>query len=175
MAVDSTYFVGKRHIGQINSAEVLEVVNIYIEQSTKEFWLRYLGYAFYKSFLDAKELALDTPPLEQRFIDLLDGDIEFEYENTTYLFEGINQAIADLTYYNYVRENNESNTGSATVISKNENSRRISPQNKLRDVFNQMVDRIYNMKIFLKTNADLYPEYVESKIRKVEKINIYNI
>lgn len=165
MPVNQTYFIGKRHIGQLSAEDVRENLNYYIEKFTKHFWLKYLGYALYREYLADKTA--------QRFKNLLDGGIEFNYNGTTYIFEGINEAIADLVYYHFVRDDATSSSGSGMVVPKNENSKNVSSLRKLTDVYNDMISRLHMMQKFLEDKAEDYPEYVCKKIES--RINTFNL
>jgi len=168
--INESYFVGGLTIAQLSQEAVSLDVQWYIDKYEPLFLRESLGYAFSKLMLDN--------PTEQRFIDLLEGS-EYTYNDVERYFDGLanettlQSPIANYVFYQYVKQQIEQQVGLGTVQPKAENATVVIPEYTLIRVYNEMVEMIRNMHLFLKANATVYPEYVQCQTKYIDELNHY--
>lgn len=154
--IDTTYFVRDISV-PVSSTPALNVsFTNSILRYENEILKKLLGYELWKEFTDA----LQEDPIDQKWADLKNGaDFSFELNGQTVNthWNGLVNTdkislIAYYVYYNH-RINHESGyTGIGEVVSKAENSTRVSPLYKLVNVHSQMLDLYGKIPIMARKN-----------------------
>ena len=161
MIIDHTYFTQKLSLPQRGNTEGQELIADFIEQYEEEYLKCALGYDLWKAFSDG---IAGSGAVDQRWTDLLDG-LEFTYLSRNYNWDGFATAkktpIANYVYYKWMEDQAEHNTLVGTAIQNADNNSRVNAVTKMVDAWNRMVDMNRTLWMFLKANADTYPEWVD--------------
>lgn len=143
--IDATYFVRDINVPLSSNTVLNSVFNNSVLRYENEVLKSLLGYTLWKEFTDA--IAAEGT-LAQKWVDLRDGaDFSFDFNGYTINthWNGLVNAekVSLIAYYVYYqhRVNHESEyTGIGEVVAKGENSKRVSPLDKLVLVHGNMLD-----------------------------------
>jgi hypothetical protein len=146
--IDTTYFINDIGVPLSSNTTLNSNFTNAITRYENEILKKLLGYTLWKEFTDAVEAATEESPLAQKWIDLRDGaEFSFEWEGYTVsekwnglVNSDLRSLIAYYVYYMYRRDNESQFTGIGESLSISENSKWVSPLNKLVHVYNSMVD-----------------------------------
>lgn len=198
--IDSTYFRGELLVHQAASDTRLSQA---ITQYEKEILISLLGYELYAALQDD---LVEGVPQTQKYKDLVDGKVytqEYNGNEYTIKWNGLANTeklslIAYFVYYKYVERENTPLTGTGISITPaGKDWQRVSPVNKLCDVWERMralygimpleykgrrsilgtdlpdaFDAEPSAYNFLLTNIDDYPEWVFTPIWNINKFGI---
>lgn len=147
MIIDYTYFKSDIQIPNLDKTWVLENLNNFITEYEKTILVDLLGYDLYKKFIEGVEAN------EQIYLDLRDGKeytVEYSGSDYTVKWAGLKNdekisLLAYFTYFYLVRDNQIPLTGTGTVINANDNSKVVSPVDKLSNAWNKGVE-LYGIK-----------------------------
>lgn len=166
----TNFIGGKYHLPQAGNTEGRAVITGAIERYEPALLKKALGYSLWKAFTTGMEGSGIDPLWE----DLRDGT-EYTYMDNTYEWQGIKDAIAAYVYYYYLRDNAMQNTLTGTTVAENENAKNVSPAQKMCFAWNDMVDRLNEMKQYLNVHEDLYTDWKGSNSEVYFKINPFGI
>ena len=151
MLIDSTYFVGKRFIPNLNEPDVnnrlgcdLELLINHVEESVLS---SIFGVAMWLDF-KAKYQDKDNVPLSDEYKNIVEG-CSYEFEGNAYYWDGLIQEdkktslLADLVYYEFKRENATLTTeiGESTINLKAGESASNLP--KMVYAYNSFIDKCF--------------------------------
>ena len=142
---DTTYFVRDINVPLSSNSTLNSVFTNSVLRYENEILKNLLGYTLWKEFTDA--IAVVGNPA-QKWVDLRDGaDFSFDFNGHTINthWNGLvnSEKVSLIAYYVYYqhRVNHESEyTGIGEVVAKGENSKRVSPLDKLVLVHGNMLD-----------------------------------
>jgi hypothetical protein len=156
--IDETYFIGELNLPGLNDDDTVERLQLFIDKYEAKFLKELLGYELYKAFLTG----VDTRPVDDKWAALKSGS-DYVRNGRTYRWEGLVQSdtsmIANYVYYYWMRNEVSQTTGIGEVITKSENSTRISPSAKMTRAWNEMVNQVWGAVSFLDTNVSNYPDW----------------
>jgi hypothetical protein len=138
--IDYTYFQ-KRLLAIPNLQEgVLEQLNDYIDLYEKRFLELFLGVQLRNDFM----AGLEQPVIAPNWLALRDG-VEYVKSDITYRWDGLTNSdkvspIANYVFCNLTANNQFINTGIGEVRALAENSIIITPQYRISQVWNEMVE-----------------------------------
>jgi len=165
--IDTTYFIRDLTlpIDQV-SAELTTYINTY----EPELMTKILGYELYDNFLAA---LAGTPGTE--WTNLRDG-CEYDIGSITYKWRGFvntnkESIIANYVWYQFVCNSDFYQSGFRKV--NTDSSILVNPRPKQVKVYNQMVDWIYELEVFISNNLTSYANYLPEV--SLNKINAFNI
>jgi len=165
--IDVSYFFGELLVANATVAggPVGEELQLYIDKYEKQF-LRYtLGHDLAAAFAAG---LLVTPPIEQRWTDLLDG-VEFtDQSGRGYTWRGLKppidgtskqSPIAMYVYFFYQKNLYTQSAGVGEVTTKNENAVKANPGEKMARAWNEMSSWIRDLVWYMNNKRDVYPEW----------------
>lgn len=171
--IDSTFFIRELTIAQLGQADGNEVLFDQMLNKYEPLFLRQaLGYEF-------SQLLINNPT-EPRFVALLEGS-EYTYNDVKYYWQGLvnddlkTSPIANFVFYWFVRSQFEQQVGIGTMKPLSENATVVAPEYSMIFAWNEMVDYVREMRLFLYVNSQTYPEYSIHQVKCFEKINHYGI
>jgi len=96
-------------------------------------------------------------------IELNEGSVLFIKKGTG-LTIGTNSTIkkspiANYVYYQFMEDNNQVTDNLGVIIANKDNNDRVSPEDKMLDAWNRMVDMLRDLLAYLTLNKTLYPEW----------------
>jgi hypothetical protein len=180
--VDKTYFDGgELNLPGTDTAAISGKILSFIEKYEPLFLQRALSYPLWKLFkADAYPV-----PVTQRFIDLLNGGVEYtDGCKKTKLWGGLNDKlqspIAMYIWYWYQRNTASYNTSQGEQKGKTENATNVSVATKQVRAWNEMSGLVCQLWEYLTYAVDvngvkIYPEFDCSQTGNFGKINIHNI
>lgn len=155
------YFnTGSRNVPNIDAPYVAEYLQSTIDIYESRYLESVLGYPMCKAFLD--DLTLDTIP--ERALNLLNG-VEFEYGGHAVKWCGFSNEttfespIADFVMANYISDNSSSTTGIGEAIPKAIHAATCHCLPRVMQNWNNMIKANLILYAYLKSNAELYPEF----------------
>ena len=168
MIIDNTYFI--RDL-TLPLDQITAELNTYIDTYEPELLIKCLGYDLYKQLTAG--LANTYP--EQKWLDLRDG-CEYLVGSITYNWRGLINAnkeslIANYVWYQFVCNSDFYQSGFRKV--NTDSSMLVNPRPKQVKVYNQMVDWLYELEVFISNNLDDYTNYLPEV--SLNKINVFNI
>lgn len=177
--IDRTYFIGEINLPNTNQTAVQENIDFLISKREPELLIALFGYAMYKAFI----AGLLEDPVPQRWVDLRDGVDYTDTDGTLRHWMGLvavdgevkESLIANYVYYWFTRKEATQTTGVGEVVTKTENSARVSPMAKQVRVWNEMVDWIAELFNFLQVKKEDYPEWKPDIIGEFDYINAFNL
>lgn len=162
MIIDHTYFTQKLSLPQRGNTEGQTQIDDFVETYEEEYLKKVLGYDLWKAFDTG--IAGSPGGYDQRWIDLLDGK-EFTYQGRNYNWGGfatmLKTPIANYVYYKWMEDTAEHNTLVGTAVQNVDNNSRVNAVSKMVDAWNRMVDMNRTLWMFLKSDADTYPEWTD--------------
>ena len=180
--IDKTYFDGgELNIPGTDTTPISGKIQSFISKYEPLFLQRTLSYPLSKLFI-----ADNYPtPTDQRFIDLLNGGVEYtDCHGKTKLYGGLNDKlespIAMYIWYWYQRNTVSYNTSQGEQKGKTENAANVSVSMKQMRAWNEMSNLICQLWEYLKyavdnTGAKVYPEFDQCQTGDFGKINIHNL
>lgn len=161
MLIDSTYFVNELLIANISNTvdSTGSKITSFIEKYETRYLKELLGLGLYAEFI----AGIAEDPIEEKWAVLLDA-----LRNDTTK----ESPIANYVYYWVMRNDATQSTGTGEVVANNENSRRVSPVDKMVRAWNEMVD--WNDLIFEVLNNGNYPSYAPNTRAYCEHGRFYN-
>lgn len=180
--IDQSYFIAEINIAGTTRPEVIETLSALVSKYEPIFLRDILGIELSALFVD--DLLLPTIP--QRSIDLRDGKT-FTIGQATYRWRGLlenktdpiakRSIIANLVYYWYQRDVVTFQTPVGETSALTQNSTIANPNIKMARAWNEMVEGIWELRLFLQQNYAVYPEYQYAIINPVyfKKINLFGI
>jgi hypothetical protein len=150
--IDASYFTAEINIPNADKPEVSELIDTFIEKYEKRFLHELLGHGLYTDFIAGVAV---KPVPDAIWTDLKNGT-NYTYNQRTYNYPGIKNAIANYVYYWYMRNNATETTGIGEVVNKAENAVRVSPSIKMSRAWNEMVTDVWKLVSFLDTKATVY-------------------
>src|SRR5574343_252793 len=169
--IDTTYFINHIHLPV---DEISAELTTYITKYEPEILTKVLGYELYAAF--AAALA-GTPAT--KWTDLRDGK-DYDISSITYHYRGLKNTakeslIANYVFYKYSIHGSKFNSSFGIKQPQSENSLIIDPSGLQADIYNEMVDWIYELNQFIvamnSVDATTYPNYIPGAIRKINKFN----
>lgn len=142
----------------------------YILRLEPEILEKVLGYSLKKDFL----LGLEETPIDTKWLELRDGG-EFTFDTKLMSYKGIADIITAYVYYHYIIDKEINfNIGGGYSLAKDA-EKKVNTIGKQVTAYNFMVNRIYEMYIFIQArnleNLDNYGNIVYSNFKKK---NIFN-
>lgn len=162
--IDSSFFILDCFVAQRGQPAVVENLNLHISRYEPRFFGELLGLDLYNAFKAGLAVVSPATP-EQRWIDLRDGKQYVDPAGKQVVFEGLGNSTtkvspaANYIYYWYQRGKASTTTGSGEVLPYLENGIRFSPANKMVQAWGEMVRMNYSTIHFLRSNAEVYPEW----------------
>jgi hypothetical protein len=148
--IDTTYFVRDINVPISATPALTTIFTNAILRYENEILKKLLGYTLWKEFTDAVDASEveGADPLAQKWVDLKDGvDFSFDLDGHTINthWDGLvnSDKISLIAYYVYYKHriNHESEyTGTGETVLKSENSKVVSPLNKLVRVHSEMLN-----------------------------------
>lgn len=174
MIIDETYFRGEINIPQLSQPAVLEKLELFITKYETKFLVQAFGLELFSLIL----VYLATPdgdPIEERIRDIVEG-VEFSYDEELQIWGGLRNTekqspVANFIFYHYVLDAITflSQVGEAGSVA--ENSQKVSSDDRLVFVNNEMVQMMESLKKLMRSGD--YPEY-KPKVN-FEIINRFNL
>lgn len=162
MIIDHTYFTQKLSLPQRGNSEGQDLITDFIETYEEEYLKKVLGYDLWLAF--STGIAGSPGGYDQRWIDLLEGKA-FTYLSKNYNWDGfetmIKTPIANYVYYKWTEDQASNNTLVGTAVQVVDNNSRVNAVSKMVDAWNRMVDMNKTLWMFLKSDPDVYPEWVD--------------
>jgi len=178
--IDRTYFIGEINIPNTNQPAVQENIDYLIKKREPELLTQLFGYEMYKAFTTG--LAAPTP--EQRWLDLRDGVDYTDTDGLSRRWMGLvtkeaadpkQSLIANYVYYWFTRKEATQSSGVGEVVTKTENSKRVSPISKQVRAWNEMVNWIWELYDYLEAKEADYPELEARNKCQWTILNPFNI
>jgi len=156
MIIDTTYFIRKI---SLPVDEISGELTNYILSLEPEILNKILGYSLTKAFLDG----LEETTIEQKWLDLKDGK-EFLYGGKTFKWIGFKNAekrsiLANYIYVKFTTETAVNVTGTGASLLQKENSIRIDNRGKQVEAWNEMINWINLLHMFLIANLESYEDF----------------
>src|SRR5690349_3824485 len=126
--IDHTYFIGEINIPNTNEINVSELVNHFILKYEEKYLIELLGETLYTQFKEG----LLLEPIPGEWVMLRNALISESPKLSP---------IANYVYYYWQKDGVTQTTGIGEVVSKSENSVRVSPANKVRSAWSEMVEK----------------------------------
>jgi hypothetical protein len=170
MIIDHTYFVREINIPQLSQPAVLENLNLFIEKYEPQFLRAVFGWelaVLIMGYLNTEEVEGVEP--DERIGWLVEGSPLKQWGGLRN-----NEKISPLANYIFYRLTDDSVTFLAQVgesTATAENSRRVSNDDRLIFVWNEMVEMMVGLHSLLKSG--LYPEYKPEQAFKIK--NTFNL
>jgi len=188
MIIDNTYFV--RGLS-LPVDEIASELNSYIVSLEPEILNKILGYSLTKAFLAGLETETesedeftefegesfeDETSIEQKWLDLRDG-AEFVYSGKTYKWMGFantekKSIIANYVYVKFTTETAVNVTGTGAGIIQKENSVKVDNRQAQVRAWNEMIDMIRLLHMFIIVNLEDYEDFEGENFGKT---NIFNV
>lgn len=158
--IDTSYFYYDLSIAQLTEASVNSTVQRFIDRHEPKLLQDLLGYELYKNY----KTGIDAS--DQKYIDIRDGK---EYTNRAgklAKWRGLKEPslkqslIANYVYFQYIKNEASSTTGTGEKVAKAQNAADASPRYKLARAWNQMVEWNCELVEFLLSNESNYPEFL---------------
>lgn len=160
--IDTSYFYGDLSIAQITEDSVDTVVKRFIALYEPEVLTNLMGYELYKNYLAGVTAGT------QKYKDVRDGK---EYTNRMgrlSKWRGLKQKlgsdsfslVANYVYFQYIKDQASSTTGTGEKISNAQNAIGTSPRFKMVRAWNQMARWNWELVEFLLSNQSDYPEFL---------------
>lgn len=147
--IDQTYFEsGLRVIPNLDNADVLADLNSAIAEYEPKFFIEFFGYEFQKDML--------ANPTEPKYKIILDGGEWTDSAEYLQNLTEINESIADYVYFKYIKENIVRLQGNGYFFGTNENSETVQPVDIPVSVWNNMIERMYEVKEYMETDPNDY-------------------
>jgi hypothetical protein len=172
--IDTSIFTGKINLAQTGNTSGDNVVQGFIDDYEPEFLQKALGYQLSKEFL----AGIAIEPTDQKWLDLRDG-VEYQRNGHTHKFIGLKKPCANYVYRQFIEDDaiNQTLVGAAT--SETDNAKRVSPEPKIIDAWNQMATWLKDLHWFLDANKVTYPSWdhdiVYAKDSVYEPINRHGL
>lgn len=157
--IDYSYFTGFRNIPNLEK-DVSGFEADYITRYQKEILIKLLGYDLYLQF----ETGLAEETIEQKWLDLRDGST-YQIDSLSRLNPGVKEIIADYVFCKWLSVNYNQITGLGVIQANSENAGIVSPENKLTEVWNDMVNYYYSVYTFLEENEEDYTNWEFTQIQ----------
>jgi hypothetical protein len=155
--IDHTFFIGELNLPNTGNTEMQLRLNRFITKYEDRFLTELLGYDLYKQLKTG--LIAITP--DSKWTDIRDG-ADFTFNGLSYNWQGLvnddtkTSIIANYVYYWWMRNEATQTTAVGEVITKTENSTRISPATKMRSAWDEMVNGVWQLVRFLDANRSIY-------------------
>lgn len=138
-------------------------IDFFITDHEKIILKKLLGYVLYKAFIDGLAV-LPAENIEQKWLDLRDGDKEYEHNGVTNEYLGIKQMIADYVFVQIVSDKLTYITSSGAKKGESENSLPANPKAKQKFALNDINDRQKTLDGFIlssnETDSTTYEDYL---------------
>ena len=169
MIIDNTYFI--RGLS-LPVDEISGQLNGYILSLEPEILNKILGYSLTKEFLDG----LDETTVVQKWLDLRDG-AEFIYAGKTYKWMGFANAekksiLANYIYVKFTTETAVNVTGTGAGITQKENSIRVDNRQAQVRVWNEMIEMIRLLHMFIIVNLEDYEDFDGTNYGETNQFNV---
>lgn len=176
--IDHTYFNGKLNLPQVAETEGRNIVNSFITLYENELLQKTLCLDLWKEFSDG--IAGSGTPVE-KWAKLLTGEY-FDYGGRKHYWVGFQNTdlkrspIANYVYYKFMEHKVTDNTLVGVVSPQTTNAVRVDPVKKMVDAWNEMVDMLTELKLYLNLNPEVYPEYKTCNCCEVyDRLNLLGI
>lgn len=158
MIIDPTYFISEINIAQLGQPYVAENLQFFIDKYEKIYLVKVFGFEMARDFRNG----LEADPIEERWTNLtnkLQSDDKIS-------------PIANFVYYYYSLSEHTFRGGYGDQLPKAENSEVVTPDYKIVQAWNDMIELTNELVDWVKSSND-YPEYVDKK--PFEVINTFNL
>lgn len=151
MLIDSTYFIGKRFIPNLNEPDVNNRLgndlDLVINQVEEYVLSSMFGMEMWEDF-KSKYQNKDNVPLSQEHLNILNGT-SYEYDGKKYFWKGLiepgtkNSLLVDLIYYEYKSQNVSLTTEIGESELNLKSGKRISDIPKLVEAYNSFLEKCF--------------------------------
>jgi len=146
-------FVGEIYLPNTDKEYVSENLQRFISKYEKDFILKVFGNGFYNDLVDG----LEIDPIPEKWTNIIDGVSDpVEFHGYEVYFTGIKQAIANYVYYWACRDRASSTIDMGEATPTVENAIIVTSAQKTVRAWNEMSDLIYNARIYVLSNPDVY-------------------
>lgn len=172
--IDHTYFIRDLSIGQSDNAQVIAAIQLFIDKYEQKFLLDLFGYNFKKLY------DVGITAVTQKYVDIRDGKEYTNFYGVTDKWVGLRDAtaktspIANFCYYWYERDGISKTLGDGEFINKQEKKYAISPEDKMRRAWSEMVCWNKEFWEFMYANQDTYPEFFADVRNYSQKGDLYH-
>jgi hypothetical protein len=188
MIIDNTYFI--RGLS-LPVDEISGQLNGYILSLEPEILNKILGYSLTKAFLAGLDVEVenedeftefdgesfeDESTIEQKWLDLRDG-AEFIYAGKTYKWMGFantekKSILANYIYVKFTTETAVNVTGTGAGITQKENSIRVDNRQAQVRVWNEMIEMIRLLHMFIIVNLEDYEDFDGTNYGQTNQFNV---
>jgi hypothetical protein len=151
-----------------NVDRIFNTLEDYINLKEEEVLRQLLGDQVYEDFIDGLET---SGPIEQKWLDLRDGGITFEYESTTYRYGGVKSILTPYVYSQWISDNASNYTGIGVTVANSENSVVVPPTNTIIKSYND-ASRAGEVLYKFMASGDDYEGYY---YKPLGKLNIFDL
>lgn len=147
--IDASYFVDDINIPNTDKTAVQEAIAGIVLIQQPPFLRTVLGEDLYwelKTAVEASELEVNPVPLEQKWVDLLDGT-----ETKEFYFQGLRKALGYFCFDKYLAETQSQVTGTGEAAPKKENAYNSRPIYRQVEAYNNMLSEINRMSLLLRS------------------------
>lgn len=173
--LDETYFVGELSIAQLNDPSVLENFEVLNKKYQRKFLRSVFGIEMAR--LIEEDLDKEEEDQEERFQKIINGDFFMDNDNSIEWIGLVNEEklspLANYVFYYIAQEGETYQAQFGESAGVSENSKRVSVDDRLVAVWNEMVEYLEPLYCYLEEYKDLYPEF--RKLVKFEIINTFNL
>lgn len=181
--IDNTYFVGDLHIASLSNSLVLARLTSFITKYEGQLLQDLLGYPLYKAF----KAVIDEADPAQKWKDLRDGVEYTDVNDRTRKWMGLRDStskrsiVANYVYYWWLRDKASATTEIGEVTDKAEATQpaQESANVKMVRAYNEMVEWIAELIMFLNSKVDDYPEWEDADVYSIrtrfKAINRFNL
>lgn len=156
MIVDRLYFRGLLQVENSNEQPVQGRLQYFIETFEPKFLRKLMGYDLYTSFEAGR---IVTPTVPAIWTNLLTGSGNYPGLVTTDAAGQKQSPIANYIYYWWLRDQATQNTALGQMIPAAQGGKRTNPMRKMEDVWNEMIERVWQFWEYLDVNKISYTDY----------------
>lgn len=183
--IDSTYFTGEINVPKKSDVGDFERLNYFIAKKEEEFLHDLFGYEFAKAFTEG--IAVEPTP-DAMWSDLLNGAEYTDLSGSLRKWRGLKfttstggyklSPIANYVYFEWWTDAVTITTPMGEVKGKTETAREEIPTFKMVRAWNEMIDWLYELDLFLQARRTTYDLFWTTYTRypwKFRKVNALNI